>query len=103
MNSLVSRPRIKILGQQTIETGEGKQYSNIYAASIAVIPESKGTVFLAIADNEAQLPGERQDYKSYLASELAKLKYCKESNPRSQVEGNCPLCGEQGVPLYSKA
>ncbi len=103
ISSILSRPRINILGQQTIGTGEGKQYPNIYAAAVAVIPENKGTVFLAIADNEAQLPGERQDYKSYLDSELAKLKYCKQSNPRSQVEGNCPLCGEQGVPLYSKA
>lgn len=102
ITSILKRPRIKILGQGAVETGAGKPWTNIYAAAVALIPETKGTVLLTITDYHHQWPGDRREYINYLANELATLKYCTGNTPIREGQ-TCSLCGIQNTSVYPNA
>jgi len=84
-----------------IAIGQNTNFSSMLDAAISLIPE-KETVFLTVADNKGNWPGDRKDYWEYLSFVLAEEKYLTGDTPVVKNQ-TCPLCGQTNVDLYPNA
>ncbi|MDI6736475.1 MAG: TM1802 family CRISPR-associated protein [bacterium] len=97
---ILRRPKLRTLDGSVIMTGRGETWSNIYSATLELIPDEK--VMVAVADRENKWPGESPEYLNYLASELSMIKYCTGDTPAKDNQ-SCPLCGATDVPVFPNA
>jgi len=85
---------------------EGKSYpiseASLMLTKAVELIDEKETVFLAIADTQGNLPGQRPEYLDYLNHELANLKYVTGATAVHK-EGLCPLCNTKNTTLYPNA
>lgn len=91
---VASRPRLRFQEQEA-EDG----VSSAMELAIRKIPETK-TSYLAVADSRGRLPGEVEEYLSYLQHMLAAEKYS--TGKITPVEGQCALSGLEGT-VYPNA
>ncbi|MCK4820506.1 CRISPR-associated protein, partial [bacterium] len=102
ISEILNRPKLKLTDNSVIETGENQSYSNVYSAAIDLIPDTKGTLIVTVADKEGRWPGDRFEYRNYLMSELSLIKYCTNEAPFVK-DKICPLCGVLGVTVFPNA
>jgi CRISPR-associated protein Csh1 len=102
ISEIIDRPKLKLTDNSIIETGKNKKWLNTYSAALDLIPTTKGTVMVTIADKDGRWPGDRLEYRNYLINDLPKIKYC--TSKVSFIEGKtCPLCGTSGVNIFPNA
>lgn len=99
---ILDRPRIKTIDHNVITLGEDNRWSNVYSAALDLIPTTKGTVIVTVADTKYRWPGERAEYLNYLTNELSEIKYCTGETP-AKVNQVCPLCLASDVKVYPNA
>jgi CRISPR-associated protein Csh1 len=102
ISEILNRPKLKLTDNSVIETGENQSYSNVYSAAMDLIPDTKGTLIVTVADKEGRWPGDRFEYRNYLMSELSLIKYCTNEAPFVK-DKICPLCGALGVTVFPNA
>ena len=102
ISEILDRPKIKGFDGEIITTGNDKNWPNIYSAALDLIPETKDTVIVAVADTQNNWPGERKEYLEYLSNELSKIKYCTGVAPWKEHQ-TCPLCGAIDVTVFPNA
>lgn len=95
---LISRPLLRLPDQRLINWQEN--YPSMLDASIDLIGEKAGTVFLAVADGQKRLPGERHEYLDYLMEEKLGGDRYVTASAESQPHANCSLCGATNTTVY---
>lgn len=96
--AILQRPRLTLPDGTKIETGCGKQFSDVLSAAIELIPEDRKPVFLAVADYQGRWPGDVKEYIQYLLY-ASRRKYCPDKAP-AVGEGFCSLCLEYRIELF---
>jgi len=102
ISEIIDKPKLKLTDNSVIETGENKKWANIYSAALDLIPTTKGTVMVTVADKDGRWPGDRLEYRNYLIKELPQIKYCTNETP-AKSNKICPLCGALGVTVFPNA
>lgn len=87
---VASRPRLRFQNQ-TFE----EESSSALEMAVKHIPENR-TCYLSIPDNDGNLPGEIEEYKTYLADTLASEKYST-GKIAPIADGICALSGDRGT------
>ncbi|MCK6509471.1 TM1802 family CRISPR-associated protein [Myxococcota bacterium] len=89
--ALLRRRRLRV-GEKTVVV-EGER--TLLEEAVERIDEKKGTVFLAVKDQQRRLPGEVPEYKAYLSKALQQSKYAtmEASSKKGCV---CAMCGVLG-------
>jgi CRISPR-associated protein Csh1 len=99
---LLKRKLLKLPDQSVIDWKKAG-YENILISAVNKIEEEKQTVFLAVKDNDRKLPGQRQEYLTYLMNEkLVGTKYVTGNTPAVNNQ-TCPLCGASSVTVFPNA
>ncbi|MEW6327035.1 MAG: TM1802 family CRISPR-associated protein [Thermodesulfobacteriota bacterium] len=99
---LLNRRQLKLPDNSVIEWGKAG-YENLLICAVDKIGEEKKTVFLAVKDNDENLPGQRPEYLTYLMTEkLAGTRYVTGNTPAVDNQ-TCPLCGASGVTVFPNA
>ncbi|RMH34856.1 MAG: CRISPR-associated protein [Nitrospirae bacterium] len=98
---VLERPKLRLPDHSEVRWKDA--FSSMLHAAIVLIGEKRETVFLAIADLQGSLPGQRQEYLEYLMKEkLAGARYVTGATA-AQEGAQCPLCGTDSVTVYPNA
>lgn len=101
ISAVLSRPKLKLPEGEIVTTGKSKKYIDVLNAAVNRITE-KQTVFLAVADEKGNWPGDVPEYAAYLADNLALEKYStREAPPREKSE--CALCQSANKTVFANA
>jgi len=100
--AILQRPNLK-LPDQSVCSWKLDGYSSALEAAVERIGEKRQTVFLAIADAQSKLPGERLEYLDYLMTEkLGGDRYVTGAAPAKE-NCRCPLCGKNSITVFPNA
>lgn len=101
VSAVLSRPKLKLPEGEILTTGKSKTYIDVLNAAVNRITE-KQTVFLAVADEKGNWPGDVPEYAVYLAENLALEKYStREAPPREKSD--CALCQSANKTVFANA
>lgn len=100
--AILLRPNLR-LPDQSVCSWKLDGYSSALEAAVERIGEKRQTIFLAVADAQGKLPGERQEYLDYLMTEkLGGDRYITGAAP-ARANCRCPLCGKTKVTVFPNA
>jgi CRISPR-associated protein Csh1 len=100
--SILENPSLRLPDGKVVKWSEAG-YGSMLECAVREIRETKGTLLVAVADEQGHLPGNRQEYRNYLMEgKLAGERYLL-SGDKAKENATCPLCEAENVSVYANS